>query len=110
MSSPGTFEQLILFAVLELGEEDAYGVTIRETIEARTGRVVSSGAIYTTLGRLEERALVRSRVGEPGPGPGRPRKYYALEPAGARALREAYEAVQAMAERVLPKLAERAEA
>ena len=47
----GEFEQLILFTVLRLGNE-AYGVTIREAIEARTGRLVSSGSIYTSLGRL----------------------------------------------------------
>ena len=40
----GEFEQLILFSVVQLGD-DAYGVAIRETIEERTGRVVSSGAI-----------------------------------------------------------------
>lgn len=39
----GEFEQLILFAVLQL-DRDAYGVRIQETIEERTGRVVASGA------------------------------------------------------------------
>jgi len=39
----GEFEQLILFAALQL-DRDAYGVRIRETIEERTGRVVASGA------------------------------------------------------------------
>ena len=63
----GEFEQLILFSVVQLGD-DAYGVAIRETIEQRTGRVVSSGAIYTALGRLEGRGLVTSRV-EKSPGP-----------------------------------------
>jgi DNA-binding PadR family transcriptional regulator len=57
----GAFEQLILFSVLQL-EDGAYGVSIRENIEERTGRTVSIGAIYTTLGRLEERGLVRSRT------------------------------------------------
>lgn len=105
----GEFEQLILFSVLKLGE-DAYGVAIREAIEERTGRVVSSGAIYTTLGRLEDRGLVSSRVGAPTPGRvGRPRKYYTLKPAGARALMDAYETIQAMAGGLIPKLAEVAE-
>jgi DNA-binding PadR family transcriptional regulator len=105
----GELEQLILFAVLQLGD-DAYGVAVRETIEARTGRVVSSGAIYTTLGRLEARGLVASRVEEPAPGrPGRPRKYYALRPAGARTLMETYTTIQAIAGGVIPRLAELAE-
>lgn len=108
MTYLGEFEQLILFSVLHL-EDDAYGVAIRESIEQRTGRTVSSGAIYTTLGRLEERGLVTSRVGEPTAGPGRPRKYYTLEPAGARALKDAYETIQAMAGGLIPRLAELAE-
>ena len=61
MSALGEFEQLVLFAVLRL-DQDASGVAIHDEIEARTGRDVSPGAIYTTLGRLEERGLVRSIV------------------------------------------------
>ncbi len=106
----GEFEQLILFSVLQLGD-GAFGVSIREEIEERTGREVSSGAIYTTLGRLEDRALVTSRVGDPTPGrAGRPRKYYSLEPAGAKALLESYAAIQAMAGDVVPQLRDLAEA
>lgn len=105
----GEFEQLILFAVVELGD-DAYGGAIRETIERRTGRVVSSGAIYTTLGRLAERNLVTSRVGEPTAGrAGRPRKYYSLEPAGARELRATYSTIQAMAGGLIARVTELAE-
>jgi len=100
----GEFEQLILFSVLQLGD-GAFGVSIREEIEERTGREVSSGAIYTTLGRLQERGLVASRVGEPTPGrAGRPRKYYTLESAGAKALLESYAAIQAMAGDLVPQL------
>ena len=105
----GEFEQLILFAVVELGD-DAYGGAIRETIERRTGRVVSSGAIYTTLGRLAERNLVTSRVGEPTAGrAGRPRKYYSLEPAGARELRATYSTIQAMSGGLIARITELAE-
>lgn len=105
----GDLEQLILFAVLQLGD-DACGVTIRESIEDRTGRVISSGAVYTTLGRLESRQLVVSRAEEAEPGrPGRPRKYYNLRPAGARSLLHAYSALQAMAGTLLPDLTDLAE-
>jgi DNA-binding PadR family transcriptional regulator len=108
----GEFEQLILFSVLNLGE-GAYGVAIREDIEARTGRVVSSGAIYTALGRLEERGFVSARSAAAGAGlagrAGRPRKYYGLEPAGARALRSTWTTMQAMAGGLVPRLTELAE-
>jgi DNA-binding PadR family transcriptional regulator len=100
----GELEQLILFAVTALGDE-AYGGAIRAHIEERTGRVVSSGAINTTLGRLAERRLVTGRVGEPVPGrPGRPRKYYALTRSGARDLQESYSTIRAMAGGLLPRL------
>ena len=105
----GEFEMLVLLAVLRLGD-GAYGVTIREAIEIRTGRVASSGAIYTTLGRLQERGLVSSTVRDASPGrPGRPRKYYVLEASGARALMHAYDTIQAMAAGLIPRLAELAE-
>lgn len=104
MDNLGSFEQLVLFAVLRLGD-GAYGVTILETLEERTGRAVSSGAIYTALARLEERGLVASHVGDPIPGrAGRPPRYYRIEPAGALALRSAYEDLQAMAGDVVAEL------
>ncbi len=103
MSHLGALEQLILFSVLQLGDE-AYGVSIRENIEERTRRTASIGAIYTTLGRLEERGLVRSRTEKPRGRTGRPRKYYALSPEGARDLRESYASIQSMAGGLIPDL------
>ena len=100
----GAFEQLILFSVVKLGDQ-AYGGAIREAIEERTGRVVSSGAINTALGRLAEKRQVKSTIGDAGPGRvGRPRKYYALTPAGARSLRDSYAPIQAMAGDLLPEV------
>jgi len=93
----GDFEQRILFALIRLGT-DAYGVTIRGDIEARTGRAVSAGALYTALRRLETRGLVSSRLGEPTPERGGKRKrLYTVEPAGERALAEVYESLRLMA-------------
>jgi DNA-binding PadR family transcriptional regulator len=103
-NSLGEFEQLVLFAVLRLDE--ASGVAIHDEIETRTGRDVSPGAIYTTLGRLEARGLVTSEVLLPEPGRvGRPRKRYTLRPAGARALSRAYADLRALAGGHLAKLA-----
>ena len=97
LSALGDFEQLVLMGVLRLGDE-AYGASIRHEIHARSGRDVSINAVYTTLDRLERKGLVRSWVGEPtAQRGGRRRKCYALRPAGAAALRQAYHAFTAMA-------------
>lgn len=82
----GEFELYVMLALAHLGDE-AYGVTIREEIEGRTSRTVSMGAVYATLGRLSDKALVRFRISDPLPVQGgRPRKYYRLTAAGERAL------------------------
>ena len=93
----GDFEQRILFALIHLGA-DAYGVSIRDEIEGRTGRAISAGALYTALDRLERRGLVSSRLGDPTPERGGKRKrLYSVEPAGERALAHVYEALRLMA-------------
>lgn len=101
----GEFEQLLLFALLQL-EGDAYGGRVRAVIEARTGRTVSPGAVYTALDRLEARGLVSSTLGEPTPQRGGKRKrFYRLEPQGAELLRRSHDALARMARGVKPKLA-----
>jgi PadR family transcriptional regulator, regulatory protein PadR len=82
----GEFEQLILLAILRLGDE-AYGMRIRQEIWA-AGRSASLGAVYITLERLEEKAYLSSRVGDPTPERGgRAKKYFQVEGAGLMALR-----------------------
>src|SRR5262245_7982303 len=94
----GEFEQLILLALARLGE-DAYGVTIRDTLLERTTRKPSFGAIYSTLRRMEEKGLVRSFAGEPeAVRGGRAKKYVVLTPRGRTALRDAHGAIVKMAE------------
>ncbi len=93
----GEFEQLVLLALARLGD-DAYGVTIRQTLLERAGRQVSFGAIYSTLRRLEQKGLVRSAFGEPEPvRGGRAKKYVSITPRGRTALREAHTAFLRMA-------------
>jgi PadR family transcriptional regulator PadR len=100
----GDFEQLILFALVRLGE-DAYGVTIRREIETRASRTVSPGALYTALDRLETRGFVSSRLGEPTPERGGKRKrLYTLQPAGERALARVYESLRLMSSGVSARL------
>ena len=92
----GEFEQLVLLAVLRLGNH-AYGVEIREEIERRTGRDVSYGAVYTTLDRLGTKGFVAFDLGESTPERGgRARKYFRVEPAGKAALRDARRALTVM--------------
>ena len=94
----GTFEQQILLALIHLGA-DAYGLTIRAEIEERTGKTISAGALYTALDRLEKRGLVASRLGDPTPQRGGKRKrLYTVEPAGERALNDAYESIRRIAD------------
>ncbi len=89
----GEFEQLVLLAVLRLGDE-AYAVPIRQAIEDAAARSVSRGALYTTLDRLEAKGLLSSRMGEPTvERGGRARRYHLVTPAGLRALRAARDAV-----------------
>jgi len=88
-SSLGEFEQIVLLAVLQLGDE-AYAVPVRETIEQRTRRRVARGALYTALERLETKGLLSSRMSDPLPERGgRSRRYFAVTPYGLTALREA---------------------
>jgi PadR family transcriptional regulator, regulatory protein PadR len=84
----GEFELLVLLAILRL-DHDAYGVTIRDALENETSREVALGAIYKTLGRLEDKGYVSSRLGDPTPQRGgRRKKLYRLESLGSRALRQ----------------------
>ena len=60
----GEFEQVVLLALLQLGET-GYGLTIRREIHKRTRRSVSLGALYSTLNRLEGKGLVVSWLADP---------------------------------------------
>jgi DNA-binding PadR family transcriptional regulator len=93
----GDFEQIVLFAVLRLGEQ-AYGAAIATELETAGGRDVSVSAIHTTLDRLEEKGLVRSRLGEPTPQRGGKRKrHFEVRPAGLRALKASYRSIRGLA-------------
>ena len=94
----GEFEQLILLAILRLGDR-AYGVTIRAEIAERAGRAVAPGALYTALDRLEDKGHVKSRVGEPSPQRGgRAKRFFTVTISGTQALVRAQRAFQQMLE------------
>jgi DNA-binding PadR family transcriptional regulator len=84
----GDLEQIVLLAVLRLGDK-AYAVPVLEEIRAQGGRQIARGALYTALDRLESKGYLRSRLGEPLPERGgRPRRYFTVTPAAIRALRD----------------------
>jgi DNA-binding PadR family transcriptional regulator len=92
----GEFEQIVLLAILRLGDE-AYGVPIRQDIEQRTGRALTVGALYRTLDRLEEKGYVSSAFSDPTPERGgRSKRYFRINPLGMRTLRASREALTAM--------------
>jgi PadR family transcriptional regulator PadR len=83
----GEFEQIVLLAILRLGDE-AYAIPIRHEIAERTGRSVARGALYTALERLEVKRCLRSRMSDPLPERGgRSRRYFTVTQAGLSALR-----------------------
>src|SRR6266702_1149122 len=87
--SLGEFEQIVLLAILRLGDE-AYGVTILSEIAARTGRNPSPGALYTTLHRMEDKGLVTFRDGSPTPERGgRAKRFVTVTREGRNALASA---------------------
>ena len=104
--SLGELEQLVMVAILRLGD-NAYGAAIRQELEARAGRVVTGGSVYSTLQRLEEKGYVSSKLGEPLPERGgRARTYFKVEAEGLEALKHTYGALKRMAAglKVLPQL------
>jgi DNA-binding PadR family transcriptional regulator len=84
---PGEFELLTLLAIARLGD-NAYGVTIRDLLEAETSRTVTLGGVYKTLGRLEGKGLVDVSVAPPTrERGGRRKKLYCPTSAGVAAMR-----------------------
>jgi DNA-binding PadR family transcriptional regulator len=95
-TSLGEFEQIILLAILRLGDS-VYGVPIRAEIAHHTGREIAPGALYTTLERLELKGFVKSRLGESTPERGgRPKRYYEVTGRGVRAVSRAQRAFQSL--------------
>jgi len=92
----GGFEQLVLLAILRLGDA-AYAPAIVDEIDARTGRAPAAGAVYVTLDRLEAKGLVRSRLAGASPERGgRPRRYVTVTARGVKQLRASRDALLAM--------------
>src|SRR5258707_1059569 len=97
----GGFELLVLLALIRLADE-AYGVPISEAIEESSGRDVAMGSVYITLGRLERKGLVTSRLGEPtAERGGRAKTYFRITAKGLREVRQARRTLVSLWEGVL---------
>lgn len=67
-----------------LSTEEMYGFQLVQTLAGFDGLVTSEGTMYPLLGRLHEAGLVTTDWQQEGSA--RPRKYYAVTPAGRDAL------------------------
>lgn len=93
-SSLGDFEQIVLLAILRVGE-NAYGVPIRAEIAACTNRDPAPGALYTTLDRLQEKGMVTSCLGDPTPQRGgRAKRFFTVTASGLAAVTQAQRSYQ----------------
>lgn len=87
----GELEELILLTVGILYPE-AYGVGVMDEIKNQSGRSLNISAVHAVLTRLEEKGLVKSKMGEPSQERGgRRKRIFLLTAAGKRALEEANE-------------------
>ncbi len=92
----GTFEQMVLLAILHIGK-DAYGPLILHKLKEGSGRPVSRGSLYVTLDRLERKEMLHSTSGAPEPDRGgRPKRYVTVTEKGIAALREARDSLTSM--------------
>jgi PadR family transcriptional regulator, regulatory protein PadR len=89
----GEFEYALVTVAAALGE-DAYGVAIRDGIEAAVGRSCSLGALYTTIDRLEKKGLLKTWMGEAtAQRGGRAKRMVRVTPEGVRAAKAFYQSV-----------------
>src|SRR5207245_370283 len=93
-------EVLVMLAI-QRRVRDAYGVTIRDEIEAQTKTRLSFGNLYSVLSRLEQDGLLTARDGEPtAERGGRAKRFFSLTGKGQRALRSTLNSLDRMRERV----------
>ncbi len=82
----GEFEQLVLLAVLRLGEK-AYAPGIGQLLEERADREMSRGTLYAALERLEGKGFLEWRIeASTSKRSGSRRRLFQVTPAGVQAL------------------------
>jgi len=89
----GEFEQMVLLAILQCGD-DANGYEIRRELEASAGRLVSKGAFYTTLDRLERKGHLRWTARVPDTSAGSlPQRHFEVTSQGVAELQKSRSAL-----------------
>lgn len=87
----GELEELVLLAILRLGDE-AYGLAIVDELESTAGRPVLRASVYVLLRRLEKAGLLESRREPAEEARGRPRRYVRVTRDGLTLVRQARDA------------------
>lgn len=83
----GEFEQMVLLAMLQKGEE-AFALAIINELDKRAERRVDRGALYKTLDRMEAKDLVRWSIEPATPERGgHRRRLFEVTPDGIQALK-----------------------
>ena len=90
----GEFEQMVLLAILQRGE-DANALEIRRELEESANRKVAKGAFYTTLNRLERKKYLSWTARTVGEGrSGLPQRHFKVTPQGGAELQKSRDALQ----------------
>ncbi len=101
--SIGSLEEVILLMVIVL-EDNAYAVTISEEYSRQFSKSITIPAIHTVLRRLEEKGLIKSRVGgSTNLRGGRSKRFYYITKVGYETAKELNEQ-RAMLWNMAPKL------
>jgi len=89
-------EELLLLTIWRLGD-NAYGMTIRESVSELTDKYWSIGAIYDVLDRLTRKNLVSTKTGSPTKvRGGKRKKFYGITKRGFQVLEEVKKLEQEM--------------
>ena len=85
----GELEQMVLWSVLRL-DGKGYGASVLRELDSAVNRKLSTGALYSTLDRLEKKGMLQSEVADPEPGRGgRPKRLLTVTAEGREALARA---------------------
>ena len=102
----GEFEQQVLLVVVRLRDE-AFGPDIGRELEARAGRRVSRGALYTTFDRLEDKGLLSSRLIEAPTVRGGTKRLFRATASGVKAVKHALATIEGLRKGLEPLLGDR---